>query len=176
MTLSLRDFQIFLLIIQMHVSDRTWTNWNEHSLRLWQTHFNFAVWSTSSTCEVSSVHLNYTKHPMIRDVYRFHVYYHVRRVLKRLQTRFPHETGFNAANNPYTSSEFFFKFVRVYRVPNDPMKYWDERFYWTYQHGIRWPDDYIAPDLMTRWIIEKTDGFTDVVYTKYLKMLELMHI
>ena len=44
---------------------------------------------------------------MIRAVYRFHVYYHVRRVLKRLQVPLPHETGFNAADNPYTVSEFF---------------------------------------------------------------------
>ena len=25
-----------------------------------------------------------------------------------------------------------------------------------------WPDDYIGPDSLTRWIIEKLDGFTDV--------------
>ena len=42
------------------------------------------------------------------------------------------------------------------------MKYWDEKFYWTYQHGIGWPDDYLGPDSMTRWIIEKSVGFTDV--------------
>ena len=42
------------------------------------------------------------------------------------------------------------------------MKCWDEKFYWTYQHGIRWPDDYIGPDSMTRSIIEKSVGFTDV--------------
>ena len=42
------------------------------------------------------------------------------------------------------------------------MRYRDEKFYWTYQHGICWPDDYIGPDSMTRWIIEKSQGFTDV--------------
>ena len=42
------------------------------------------------------------------------------------------------------------------------MKYRDEKFYWTYQRGIHWPDDYISPDSMTRWIIEKSVGFTDV--------------
>ena len=41
------------------------------------------------------------------------------------------------------------------------MKYWDEKFYWTYQHGVHWPDDYIGPDSMTRWILEKSVGFTD---------------
>ena len=42
------------------------------------------------------------------------------------------------------------------------MKYWDEKFYWTYQHGVRWPNDYIGPDSMTWWTIEKSVGFTDV--------------
>ena len=42
------------------------------------------------------------------------------------------------------------------------MKFRDDKFYWTYQHGVRWPNDYIGPDSMTRWIIEKSDGFTDV--------------
>ena len=65
---------------------------------------------------------------MSRSVYRFHVYYHVRRILKILQTPLPHETGFNAADNPYTKSEFF-KICKYYRVPNDPMKYRDEKFY-----------------------------------------------
>ena len=64
---------------------------------------------------------------MIRSVYRFHVYYHVRRVLKRLQAPLPHETGFNAADNPYTESEFL-KICEYYRVPNDPMRYRDENF------------------------------------------------
>ena len=40
------------------------------------------------------------------------------------------------------------------------MRYRDEKFYWTYQRGVRWPDDYI--DSMSRWIIEKSQGFTNV--------------
>ena len=42
------------------------------------------------------------------------------------------------------------------------MRYRDEKFYWTYQCGVHWPDDYIGSDSMTRWIIEKSVGFTDV--------------
>ena len=56
----------------------------------------------------------------------------------------------------------FLKICEDYRVPNNPMKYRDEKFYWTYQHGIHWPDDYIGPDSMTQWIIEASVGFTDV--------------
>ena len=73
----------------------------------------------------------------------------------------PHETGFNEADEPYTESEFL-KICEDYRVLNDPMKYQDEKFYWTYQRGVHWPDDYIGLDSMTRWIIEGSVGFTDV--------------
>ena len=38
----------------------------------------------------------------------------------------------------------------------------DKKFYWTYQHSVHWPDDYIGPDSMTWWIIEKSVGFTDI--------------
>ena len=125
----------------MWVGDKLWTNWNKALLKLWQTQLNFAVWCASSACGVSSAHL---KHPMIRSVYRFHIYYHVRQVLERSQVLLPHETGFNADDNPYTESEFL-KICENYRVPNDPMKYWDEQIYWIYQHGAHWPDDYIDP-------------------------------
>ena len=112
---------------------------------------------------------------MIRSVYRFHVYYHVRRVLKNLQVPLPHDTGFNTADNPYTESEFF-KMCQDYRVPNDPMKYQDVKFCWTYQSGVHWPDDYIGPDSMTQWIIETSVGFTDVSLLRIWKALEHTHI
>ena len=93
---------------------------------------------------------------MVRALYRFHVYYHVRRILKRLQVSLPH-----AAHNSYTNEEFF-KICEDYGVPHDPVRYRDEKFYWTYQRGVSWLDDYIGPDSMTHWIIEKSQGFTIV--------------
>ena len=91
---------------QMRVGDKLWKNRNKAPMRLWQTQLNYSVFCASSACGVSSAHLNYMKHPMIRSVYRFHIYYHVRRILKKLQVPLPHETGFNAADIPYTESEF----------------------------------------------------------------------
>ena len=85
----------------------------------------------------------------------------MRQVLKRLQTPLPHENGFNTTDNPYTESEFL-KICEDYGVANNPMKYWDEKFYWTYQRGVRWPNVYIGPDSMTHWIIEGSVGFTDM--------------
>ena len=97
---------------------------------------------------------SFNDHPMIKAVYQFHV-------LKRLQVPLPHESSFNASDNPYTSSEFF-KICKDYGVPDDPVKYQDEKFYWSYQHSVGWPNDYLGPDSMTQWIIEKSEGFTNV--------------
>ena len=80
----------------------------------------------------------------------------------------PHSPGFNATDNPYTESEFF-KICEDYRVPNDPMRYRDEKFYWTHQRSVSWLDDYIGPDSMTLWILEKSDSFTDVGLLKILE-------
>ena len=49
------------------------------------------------------------------------------------------------------------------------MRYRDEKFYWTYQRGVSWPHDYIGPDSMTQWIIEKLVGFTDVGLLRILE-------
>ena len=79
---------------------------------------------------------------MARSLYQFHVYYHVRGVLKRLQVPLPNKAGFNAFDNPYTNKKFL-KICEDYEVPHDPMKYRDEKFYWTYQQSVKWPDDHI---------------------------------
>ena len=44
---------------------------------------------------------------MVKLLYRFYVYYHVRRVLKRLQVPLFHEAGFRTYCNSYTNEEFF---------------------------------------------------------------------
>ena len=112
---------------EIRIGNKSWRNWNKAPFRLWQTQFNFVVFCASSACGVSSEHLNYKKHSMVRLIYRFHVYYHMRRIMKRLQVLLPHEADFNAADNPYTNKEFF-KICDDYGVPHDPMRYRDEKF------------------------------------------------
>ena len=69
---------------------------------------NFAVFCASSACGVSVEHLN-AKEPMIRSIYHFHVYYHIRRILKILEIPLPYENSFNQYNNPYNHE----KFIRI---------------------------------------------------------------
>ena len=115
---------------------------------------------TSSACGVISKHSSHKKHSMARSLYQFQVYYHVRKILKRLQVPLPHEAGFNAADNPYTSEEFLKKSEDC-GVPHDSMRYREEKFYWTYSE-CELASDYISPDSMLDWIIEKYPGFTKV--------------
>ena len=56
---------------QMRVEDKLWSNWNKAPMCLWQAQLNFAVFCALSAFGVSSAHLNYTNHPMIRSVYHF---------------------------------------------------------------------------------------------------------
>ena len=79
------------------------------------------------------------------------MYYHVRRALQRLQVPLLHKSGFNAADNHYSNKEFLKICKDSGGVHHDPMRYRDENFYWIYQRGIGWPDDYIGPDSMTHF-------------------------
>ena len=68
----------------VRVEDQRFKDWNHYKLNLWQLQLNFTVFCASSACGVSAEHLSANK-PMIRSIYRFHVYYHIRRILKYLK-------------------------------------------------------------------------------------------
>ena len=93
----------------MRVEDQRFIDWDHYKFTLWQTQLNFAVFCASSTCGVSFEHMN-AKKPMIRSIYRFHVYYHIRRILKILEIPLTYENSFNQYNNLY-NHEKFKKFV-----------------------------------------------------------------
>ena len=69
-TFPARFLNIFVdyLLGQMKASNKLCMHWNKAPMQLWQTQLNFALWCASSACGVSSVHLNYSKHPVIRAV------------------------------------------------------------------------------------------------------------
>ena len=67
-----------------------------------------------------------------------------------------HESSFNASDNPHTSSEFF-KICEDYGVPNDPMK----DFIGLINTALVGLMTTLVQTL-TCWIIEKSQGFTDV--------------
>ena len=120
------------------------------------------VFCASSACGVSVEHLN-AKKPMIRSIYHFHVYYHIRRILKILEIPLPYENSFNEYNNPY-NHEKFIGICSEYGVSNDLTKWRNQKYFSTWQSRA-WktgkPDmSYINENSFSRWIIEKSNGLT----------------
>ena len=146
----------------MRVEDQRFKDWDHYKFTLWQTQMNFVVFCASSACGVSVKHLNANR-PMIRSIYRFHVYYHIRRILKILEIPFPYENSFNQYNNPY-NHEKFIDICSEYGVSNDLTKWRDQKYFSTWQ-SRSWETGnsgmpYINENSFSRWIIEKLDGLT----------------
>ena len=164
----------------VRVEDQRFKDWNHYKFNLWQSQLNFTVFCASSACGVSVEHLN-VKEPMIRSVYRFHVYYHIRRILNRLEIPLPYENSFNKYNNRY-NHEKFKKICIEYGVSDknedsdenkvsdekkdscDLTKWRNQKYFSTWQSRA-WETgkpgmSYMNENSFSRWIIEKSDGIT----------------
>ena len=146
----------------VRVEDQKFKDWDHYKFTIWQSQLNFAVFCASSACGVSVEHVN-AKEPMIRSIYRFHVYYHIRRILKILEIPLPYENSFNQYNNPY-SHEKFIGICSEYGVSNDLTKWRNQKYFSTWQSRA-WETNrpgmsYINESSFSRWIIEKSDGLT----------------
>ena len=86
----------------LRAEDPTFNHRDHYKFTLWQTQLNFVVFCASSACGVSVQHMN-AKKPMARSIYRFHIYYHIKKMLKILEIPLPYmyENSFNPHNNPY---------------------------------------------------------------------------
>ena len=71
-------------------------------MQFWQNQLNFAVWCSTSGCGASfNDHINVSDRFM-QSLYRFHVYYTIRRILKEMQVPLPQDEGtWDAFDNPY---------------------------------------------------------------------------
>ena len=146
----------------VRVEDRRFNDWDHYKFTLWQSQLNFVVFCASSACGVSVEHLN-IKEPMMRSIYRFHVYYHIRRILKILEIPLPYENSFNQYNNPY-NHEKFIGICSEYGVSNDLTK-WRNQKYFSMWQSRTWETgkpgmSYINENSFSRWIIEKSEGLT----------------
>ena len=146
----------------VRVEDQKFKDWDHYKFTIWQSQLNFAVFCASSACGVSVEHLN-AKEPMIRSIYRFHVYYHIRRILKILEIPLPYENSFNQYNNPYNHKKYI-HICSEYGVSNDLTKWRNQKYFSTWQSRA-WETgkpgmSYINENSFSRWIIEKSEGLT----------------
>ena len=102
---------------------------------------------------------------LIRSVYRFHVYYHMRLILYRLKVALPREERYKKTNKPY-SKEDYFQVWKEYGV--DPLEAWlfgdwyytEERAVFCCNGGKR--TKIAPPKNLTRWILKTSKGFTRI--------------
>ena len=158
----------------VRVEDQRFIAWDDYKFTLWQTQLNFVVFCASSACGVSVEHMN-AKRPMLRSVYRFHVYYHIIRILKRLEIPLPYENSLNQYDNLY-NHEKFIKICGEYGVSNDLTKWRNQKYFSTWQSRA-WENggpgmSYINKNSFSRWIIQKSNGFTMLSLQKLSEMVQ----
>ena len=145
----------------VRVEDQRFIDWGHYKFTLWQTQLNFVVFCASSACGVSVEHMN-AKRPMLR-IYHFHVYYHIRMILKTIEIPLLCENSFNQYNNLY-NHEMFMKVCGEYGVSNDLTKWRNQKYFSTWQSRA-WETgkpgmSYISGDSFSKWLIQKSDGLT----------------
>ena len=155
----------------VRVEDQRFKDWDHYKFTIWQSQLNFTVFCASSACGVSVEHLS-AKEPMIRSIYRFHVYYHIRRILKILEIPLPYENSFNQYNNSY-NYEKFIGICSEYGISNNLTKWRNQKYFSTWQSRA-WETgkpgmSYINENSFSRWIIEKSEGLTTLGIQKLSK-------
>ena len=155
----------------VRVEDRKFKDWDNYKFTPWQSQLNFTVFCALSACGVSVEHLNANR-PLLRSLYCFHVYYHIRRILKILEIPLPYENSFNQYNNPY-NHEKFIGTCNEYGVSNDLTKWRNQKYISTWQSRA-WETgksgmSYINENSFSRWIMEKSKGLTTLDLQKLSK-------
>ena len=99
---------------------------------------------------------------LVRTVYRFHVYFHVRLVLHELRISLSHEDGFSKVENAYERSAYY-SVCDQCGVNSDKTWMYGDWFYTTdygiFGHEVK-ATERSPPDNLTQWIITQSKGFT----------------
>ena len=82
---------VFVEYVIKEAPEKRINTWQNQPFHFWQTQLDFAVWCSTSGCGISVDHLN-SSLPMLRSVYRFHVYFQIRKILKELRVVLPFES------------------------------------------------------------------------------------
>ena len=123
-------------IIDDH-SEKVYKTWNDDGLLLWQTQLNFAIFCATSACGISIQHFS-TNHSLINSIYKFHIYYQVYRILKRMKVALPFENSFNRYNNKYDGGEFV-SLCREFNVSTNNDSWTNKNIFTSLQNIIKQP-------------------------------------
>ena len=122
---------------------------------------NFAVFCATSGLGIAQEHFK-NKQPLFASLIRFHLYYHVRKILYTLEVPLPDEQNFKQLKNSY-SGEKYLKICVDYGVDlsvnnADAIYNWRNQYFYSSRQGSKLK--YLNGDSWARWIMPKSQGLT----------------
>ena len=151
----LKDGDRFVTAEGYHTAKSAY-NFQHEPMALWEVQLNFATHCATSGLGVSTEHLN-ADQPLVRALYRFHVYYHVRRILKRMLTPLPGEEGFDKFDNAFNLEQVR-RIGDEYGVSTKNLGIFKNKYY--FERTGKYGDYSYEHNNWSRWIINTSHGFT----------------
>ena len=137
-------------------SARSAYNFQHNPMALWETQLNFATHCATSGLGISTEHLN-AKQPLVKALYRFHAYYHVRRILKRMLTPLPGTEGFDKYNNAFNLEQVR-RIGDEYGCSTKSLRIFKNKYY--FERTGKYGNYFYEHNDWSRWIINSSHGFT----------------
>ena len=151
----LKDGDPFVTFEGYH-SVRSAYNFQNEPMKLWEVQLNFAVHCATSGLGVSTEHLN-AKQPLVRALYRFHTYYHIRRILKRMLTPLPGQEGFDKFDNAFNLEQVR-RIGDEYGVSTKNLGIFKNKYY--FERTGKYGNYSYEHNNWARWIMNSSHGFT----------------
>ena len=128
--------------------------WHEDPLGMYDNCLNFAVFCATSGVGISLEHFN-SSQPLVSSIIRFHLYYHVRKILYALKVKLPSEKEFSKYATKH-DKEAFRNLCVDYGVSPE-LDFRNGYIFGSYQ-GSRLTGT--NRDSWSRWIMPKSQGLT----------------
>ena len=152
----LKDGDPFVTAEGYHTA-RSAYNFQHEPMALWESQLNFATHCATSGLGVSTEHLN-AKQPLVKALYRFHAYYHIRRILKRMLTPLPGtEGGFDKYNNAFNLEQVR-KIGDEYGCSTKSLRIYENKYY--FERTGKYGNYFYEHNDWSRWIMNSSHGFT----------------
>ena len=137
-------------------SARSAYNFQHEPMALWESQLNFATHCATSGLGVSTEHLN-AKQPLVKALYRFHAYYHIRRILKRMLTPLPGTEGFDKYNNAFSLEEVR-RVGDEYGCSTKSLRIYENKYY--FERTGKYGNYFYEHNDWSSWIMNLSHGFT----------------
>ena len=142
--------------VEGYNSARSAYNFQHEPMKLWEVQLNFATHCATTGLGVSTEHLN-AKQPLVRALYRFHTYYHIRRILRRMLTPLPGTEGFDKYNNAF-SLEQVRRIGDEYGCSTNSLGVYKNQYY--FERTGKYGNYLYEHNDWSRWIMKHSHGFT----------------